>query len=224
VAQTVSRSARHCATAAAAMADAATADLEAAADGTGIDMAVLRRWPTARQLAVLRAWFARSGLRSPETRHLEQIRAMLGARVDSHPLLELPEVSVWVHDARLLLESRRQAAAATPSPQAWRWHRGALALPTGELEVRPDPHGDLDLSRLPAVLWTHVQSTAPGRGRSLRKLFQELAVPRWERERLPLLYAGSEGPVAVGDLWLRPDIQARPDSRRRGRIVWRPQR
>jgi tRNA(Ile)-lysidine synthase len=225
VAQTVARSARHCANAAAALALVAAADLDAAADGAGLDMTVLRRWPAGRQLAVLRAWFARSGLRSPDARHLEQILRMLEARLDAHPVLALPGFTVRVQQARLLLELHRSSGSSAHKPRAWRWKRSVLALPAGELAVRPDVHGDLDLSRLPAVLWVHVPATAPGRGRSLRKLLQELSVPLPERERLPLLYA-ADGAVAlaVSDLWLHPDVQVRPDSRRRGRFVWRPQR
>ena len=221
--QTIARSARHCASAAAALAELAGADLDAAVDGAGLEMAVLRRWSAPRQLAVLRAWFARAGLRSPESRHLEQIRAMLRARPDAHPLLELPQATVRVHEARLLLERPQPAGDPPCGPQRWPWRRAALALPDGQLEVQADAHGDLDLARLPAVLQVHSTITAPGRGRSLRKLLQELSVPRWERERLPLLYAGDR-PVAVGDLWLDPDVQARPGSRRRGRFVWRPKR
>lgn len=224
VAQTASRSARHCATAALALGGAAAADLDAAADGAGLDLTVLRRWPTARRQAALRAWFSRLGLRSPETRHLQQIEAMLQTRPDAHPLLELPQASVRVHGARLLLEPGRRVNAPPPAPCDWRWQQGALALPAGVLVVGRDAHGDLDISRLPAALRVHVPATAPGRGRSLRKLLQELSVPRWERERLPLLYAGDQGPLAVADLWLHPQVQARADSRHRGRIVWRPKR
>jgi len=224
LAQTISRSARHCATVAAGMADVAALDLDLAADGAGLDMAVLRRWSRARQLAVLRAWFARTALRSPETRHLDQILTMLQARADAHPQLVLPQATVRVHEARLLLEART-LLLASPQPRAWHWRRATLALESGDLAVVPDRNGDLDLARLPAVMTVHCTRTAPGRGRSLRKLLQELAVPRWERERLPLLYAdGAEVPLAVCDLWLHPDVQARSESRRRGRIVWRPKR
>lgn len=222
LAQTISRSARHCATVAAGMADVASADLDLAADGGGLEMAVLRRWPQARQLAVLRAWFSRAGLRSPETRHLEQILVMLRARADAHPQLVLPQATVRVHEARLLLEAPANGQDS-PRPRAWRWRRASLSLEAGQLAVVPDRNGDLDLARLPGVLWVRGARNAPGRGRSLRKLLQELAVPLWERERLPLLYGeGADVPLAVSDLWLHPDVQARSDSRRRGRIVWRP--
>jgi TilS substrate C-terminal domain len=109
-------------------------------------------------------------------------------------------------------------------PRSWRWRR-PLALPEGQIAVRADLHGDLDMSRLPGTLTVHVPATAPDRGRSLRKLLQELDVPRWERERLPLLYPqGGATVLAIADLWVHPAVRARPESPRRGRIVWRPQR
>jgi tRNA(Ile)-lysidine synthase len=148
---------------------------------------------------------------------------MLKARVDAHPFLVLPEATVRVHESRLLLETPQSAALLSYQPRRWRWKRSALALQSGKLAVSQDSHGDLDLARLPASLSVHVCATAPGRGRSLRRLLQELSVPLWEREYLPLLYAGG-ALLAVRDLWLHPDIEARPDSRSRGRIVWRPQR
>ncbi len=224
LAQTLSRSARHCGAVAASLVEVSARDLEAASDGAGLDATVLRRWPPARQQDVLRAWFARAGWRSPETRHLEQIRKMLNARADAHPLLQLPDTTVRVQEARLLFDAPRSASPKPHRPEAWRWRR-ALRLPEGEIAVSRDAHGDLDLSRLPESLTVHVPATAPGRGRSLRKLLQELAVPRWERERLPLLYSGDGAKLlAIADLWLHPAVQAGPGSSRRGRIVWRPQR
>jgi tRNA(Ile)-lysidine synthase len=224
LAQTLSRSAWRCGSAAASLAEVAARDLAAASDGAGLDPTVLRRWPADRQRDVLRAWFARAGRRSPETRHLEQIRGMLSARADAHPLLELPEATVRMQQARLLLDAPRGAPTEAFRPQSWRWRR-SLALPGGEIAVLADVHGDLDLSRLPRKLTVHAPATAPVRGRSMRKLLQELAVPRAERERLPLLYPeGGATLLAIADLWLHPAVQVRPGSRRRGRIVWRPQR
>ena len=39
------------------------------------------------------------------------------------------------------------------------------------------------------------------RSQTLKRLFQEYAVPPWERERVPLVYIGDEL-AAVGDLWV----------------------
>jgi tRNA(Ile)-lysidine synthase len=230
IALTVPRSARHCASAALALARQAAEDLAGASDGADLEMAVLRRWPAERINAVLRAWFARAGLRSPETRHLQQIRRMLDLRTDARPALTLPLFSVRAHGGRLICERPRSPAtpARRSTPPAWNWRRGALRLPDGsELAVTPDPHGDLDLARLPARLAVrHVADAPELRGRSLRKLLQQLQVPAWERERLPLVgpvSGGSGYPLAIADLWLHESVRSHPGSSRRGRIVWRSQ-
>jgi tRNA(Ile)-lysidine synthase len=52
-----------------------------------------------------------------------------------------------------------------------------------------------------------------GRGgsRSLKKILQELALPPWLRDRVPLIYAGDEL-VAVADLLIAEGWQAKGDS------------
>jgi tRNA(Ile)-lysidine synthase len=223
VAATASRSARHCARAAAALGDLAERDLEVAADGPDLELAVLRRWSLERAQAVVRAWFARAGMRSPETRHLEEIVRMRAVREDARPVLALREAIVRVHEGRLVLQPRVAVPpAAAAKPARWQWRRGPLVLPAGSLAVQPDRHGDLDLARLPARLTVHFAGTSPRAGRSLRKLLQTLQVPRWERDALPLLFAGAgETLLAVGDLWLHEDIRSGAESARKGRFVWR---
>ena len=231
LAATVPRSARHCATAAATLTQLAVDDLAAASDGADLEMAVLRRWSVERVHAVLRAWFTRAGLRSPELRHLEQLHAMLRLRTDAQPVLALRQCRVRAHAGRLSIELPPPGAATSAQVrrQLWSWRRGALSLPDGSmLAVQADPHGDLDLKRLPARLSVRWAAAAPElRGRPLRKLLQELQVPSWERERLPLLgpSRGAAGELlAIGDLWLHERIRSGPKSERRGRIVWRSRR
>lgn len=230
-ATTVARSAGHCARAAAVQLLHASRDLDAAADGAGIELAVLRRWPEDRALAVLRAWFARNGLRSPETRHLQEIRRMGLARSDAHPRLDLPQASLRVHAGRLLLHppitsSDAPGTAPVTRPDArleWQWRRGPLKLPDGRsLSVRRDRHGDLDLQALPHKVFVHFPGSAPARGRTLRKLLQSLELPPWERGLVPLLYPADDSGrlLAVGDLWLHERLQ-RVSGTDRGRIVWR---
>ena len=228
-AATVSRSARHCAVAARQLARQAAEDLQQAADGPDLDLTVLRRWPQERAQSVLRAWFGRHGLRSPETRHLREILRMLEARPDAQPRLDLPLARVRVHAGRLILQpmSALDTAAVHGGPMNWKWRRGALQLPAGgKLAVVSDPHGDLDITALPPVLVVHFLDTLPSRGRSLRKRLQALEVPLWERDRVPLVCEAGERPgelLAIGDLWLHERLQERKGGRR-GRIVWQERR
>ncbi|MEO6078566.1 MAG: tRNA lysidine(34) synthetase TilS [Steroidobacteraceae bacterium] len=224
VARTASRSAGHCAVAAAALSQSARRDLEAAVDGPDLEIAVLRRWPPARRAAVLRLWIADQGLQVPELRHIEQIAVLMDARPDARPELRLPEFLVRRHAGRLVLELRSQRRDASPCRiQRWSWRRGALQLAGGRLEIVAGSHGDLDLARLPQRLL--VQYPSVPAGRALRKLMQELGVPDWQRERLPLIFAAgrkaAHRPLAIADLWLTEDLRSTVHSVRRGRIFWR---
>jgi tRNA(Ile)-lysidine synthase len=103
LARTVGRSARHLGTAAAVLARAAAQDLALAADGADLDIAVLRRWGPERRAAVLRAWMQQAGARAPNERHMVQIEAMLAARIDAHPQLRLPDITLCRRGGRLSL-------------------------------------------------------------------------------------------------------------------------
>lgn len=225
--RTLTRSAGHCAAAARLVADSAIRDLELAADGADLSIAVLRRWSVSRRMAALRQWIASRGLRAPDARHLVQIERMIAARADAHPVLRLPELLLRRQEGRLQLEAggvRREPQDAAVS-RIWRWRQGPLVLPDGaRLAIRADRHGDIDLGRLPASLC--VMNTAVGGGRKLRKLLQELQVPEWRRARLPVLRTpdatGASGDLlAIADLWSSTTIQCVSTSTRRGRIFWR---
>lgn len=113
-ARTAARSARHCAIAAGLLDHAARRDLDAAADGAGLQIAVLRRFAAARRAAVLRAWIQHSGARAPNARHLQQVEAMMAARLDAHPLLRLPDCSIRRVGGRLLIDCAKPVAGEGP--------------------------------------------------------------------------------------------------------------
>ena len=221
VARTASRSARHCAVAASTINQSARRDLEAASEGPDLEIAVVRRWSPARRAMVLRLWIAERGLKAPETRHLEQIALLMEARIDAQPQLRLPGFVVRRHAGRLMLETRATLAPVAPAVHRWSWRRGALPLAGGLLEIVADHHGDLDLARLPQRLLVQYPSTVGGR--RLRKLMQELAVPDWQREHMPLVFATRDSgkPLAVGDLWIADRLRSTAASANRGRFFWR---
>jgi len=63
--------------------------------------------------------------------------------------------------------------------------------------------------------------TLPGRGNShaLKKVLQDLGVPAWERERLPLLFAADGELLAAGDLAISARL-ANWNARAGGRLRW----
>jgi tRNA(Ile)-lysidine synthase len=217
----VARTAGRSAVAAAAISDAARQDLEGAADGPDLEIAMLRRLPPARQAAVLRLWISDSGVRVPEARQLAQIAQLMEARIDAQPRLRLPGLVVRRHAGRLVLDAGPALPSIAAALHRWTWRRGALELGGRQLQIVADPHGDLDLSRLPQQLLVQYPSTPGGRG--LRKIMQELALPEWQRERLPLIFATSRTrtPLAIADCWLAEGLRSTGKSTRRGRIFWR---
>jgi tRNA(Ile)-lysidine synthase len=118
--------------------------------------------------------------------------------------------------------------AADPPTIDWPWRTvSVLKLPDagGTLELKPDPHGPIDLDALPATVTVrHRQGgelLRPRRGgprRTLKSLLQESHLPIGERARLPLVFSGATL-LAVGSLWVDESIQITPGTARRGRLV-----
>jgi tRNA(Ile)-lysidine synthase len=124
-----------------------------------------------------------------------------------------------------------QAGAAALSPIIWRWRATpACALPgdLGQIELRVDAHGPLNLAALGARLTVRWRrggerlAIAPGGSRrALKSLLRESRLAPAQRARLPLVYSGARL-VAVADLWLDASVQAGPRTARRARFVWSP--
>jgi tRNA(Ile)-lysidine synthase len=98
----------------------------------------------------------------------------------------------------------------------------------GQIELRDDAHGPVNLASLGARLTIRWRrggerlAIAPGRPRrALKSLLREARLAPAQRARLPLIYSGARL-VAVADLWLDASVQATPRSVRRARLVWSP--
>ena len=173
-------------------------DLAGIASARGLDLAGWARLgPAARRSNALRAWLAAQTGRAPA--------APLVGRL----LAELPGTAPaqWEADGGLLrryrgrlLWERRSAAAERGSERAESLvitRAGTYALEGwgGRLRVRPVSSGgvtrpDLTTLRLVERRGGEAFQTAPGRpARSLKKCFQALGVPAWQRAG-PLVYAG----------------------------------
>ena len=149
--------------------------------------------------AVLRYWIKRAGLPTPsEKQLLRLIAVMLSGTARSGALVNWPGAEVRHYRGRLYA----MAPLVPPADRgAWRWPCGA----------------DLELPEIPARLsWRELAERAPELGvvpslsvrlrrggekcafaggrfhKSLKKVFQELGVPPWERDRVPLIYLGDE--------------------------------
>lgn len=190
------------------------------ADPQVLRSAALQALPKARRGRVLRAWVQGLGLPSLPASGVQQIvEDLLEARVDARARF------VWgsacIQRWRGLLHAGRLRA---PLPAAWQAHwdgASPLALPGG---------GTLALHGATALASAVVVRARQGGERihlpqrthshTLKHVLQDLGVPPWLRERLPLLSDGEGMLLAAGDLaysaqfdaWLR---------RNQARLAWR---
>ncbi len=226
VAKTVSRSAGHCAEAQALLAGHARQVFQQVYDahsGTLSIPGLLACEPGLRHL-LLRQWFHDRQLRMPSTGLLEKLcNEVLLARPDRDPQIAAQGWLVRRYRDRLYL---LQPAADIDPQLHLCWPSGQRSLQlrgNGRLQIRETRGSGID----PGI-WRHAEIHVayrhggevlrlPGRqGRhKLKKLFQEAALPPWQRVRMPLLFIDGRL-AAVADLWLSSEFCAPP-----GQLNWR---
>ncbi|MDD5276856.1 MAG: tRNA lysidine(34) synthetase TilS [Methylovulum sp.] len=210
LAKTVSRSARHCAQAQ-GLVSALAHDLFLTVfndeDGT-LAIAPLQALAVAEQQVVIRHWFSRLGLKMPAHAVVNRLFAeVLAAREGSDPVLAGQGYCLRRYRDKLYFLGQLE-------PETWldqRWPKGQASL---NLTCRQTLSYSVSSA---GILRTQWESAAieirsrrggekirlPGREgcHSLKKLFQEAAIPPWERLTIPLVYLDDKL-AAVGDLWI----------------------
>jgi tRNA(Ile)-lysidine synthase len=146
--------------------------------------------------ALLRTFLRSKGLKAPsEAKLLEMLKQLGAGRAGTR--IEHDGAVLRVYRGKIFIADERRSARAF-SPIAWRGER-RLPLPElgGELRFRQvrgkgiDPRHKSLKVRLRGG-GERLQPDARRPRRTLKNLFQEAGVPRWERDRLPLLYCGDE--------------------------------
>ena len=213
--EALARSATHLADAAALINEIARADLARIVSTEGLDVAAVMALSVPRQRAVLRAWLAQAGMRAVSARRLDDLRTQLiDARDDSALCVALPAGQVrryrgvaWIEpDAGEVVAPLAVALDAGQFDAATRTERRvSVSEWGGALLFSPVVAGGIEAEILRAPL-----SLVPRRGgerivlrpggpsRALKQAYQEAGIPAWERERLPLLYAGETLVFAAG--------------------------
>ena len=212
--------ARHAAHAAEAQ---ALLDELAAADGATADtLAVtqLAALSAPRQRNLLRGWLRAKGVAAPSRARLEALRHQaLTAGADRLPYLPLGEHAVRIWQGRLHL-TPEPLPAAPAGPVQWRLD-APLDLPgSGRLQAQVCDGDGIAAALLgePAVVEVRFRSDVGGK--ALKKRLQAMAVPPWERGRVPLLFRGAQLLQAAGQA---PRTHARAADGQPGyRIVWQP--
>ena len=145
-------------------------------------------------------WLHARGLPAPTTAQRAQIERQCAARPGQSPCIRWPGAELHVWKGRLW--ARAPQPAVDPGWHA-PWLGESLALPDGGRLALHDTH-----ARLPTPLCVRlrrggerIKPAGDAHARELRDLFQQAALPPWQRLACPLLYEG-ETLVAVADRWI----------------------
>lgn len=148
---------------------------------------------------LLREFLAGHGLRAPsEARLAEMLRQFSAARPGARAAIEHDGATLRSWRGAVRVERKRARPSFTPV----RWRGEArVALPAlgGEIRFRRGA-GGIDTAKLAERATTirlrsggeRLQPDRARPRRTLKNLFQEAAVPPWERERLPMLFCGAD--------------------------------
>ena len=152
-----------------------------------------------RIIALVRCWIHRHGRRSPSAGQLATLFQQVFEEESESAGVRWNASELRYFDGHLHLIRRLDDAPS--GSVAWDLRTRDLGTNGVRLEVRPGTGGgDLDLRQLRGkslkLVWRTggERMTMPGRKHSsaLKKLFQQNAVPPWERRALPLLVADGE--------------------------------
>jgi tRNA(Ile)-lysidine synthase len=194
----VARSGRHIAEAYEVLDEVAAGDGEKfLRDGT-LAVAGLRGLSPARARNLLRYFIAGHGMAMPAAGQIEEaLRQALTAKQDARVAIEMDAAVLRRFDGRLYLV-RNPAARRVPS-RRWRGEK-RVALPElgGTLAMERVSGAGISLARMrrePVTIrlrrgGERLQPHCGRPRRSLKNLLQEVRMPPWQRDRLPLLFHG----------------------------------
>ncbi|WP_413737250.1 tRNA lysidine(34) synthetase TilS [Sodalis sp. RH21] len=183
----------------------------------------------ARRGALLRRWLAAAGVLMPSRDGLERIwqEAALSRR-DADPQMQLGDRQIRRFQQRLFILPRRLPSlkgVVIPwpdcgKPLALPDGLGALCVAHGGQEVRAPTTAERVSVRFSAGGVQHIVGRQ--RGRAMKKIWQELGIAPWQRERTPLLYYDERLIMAPG-LFVAREGQVR-EGEAAWSILWVPQR
>jgi len=208
---TLARSARNAAQAQSLLDELAIQDVAANADGNGrLVASKLPGLSVARQTNLIRFWLRSHDLPVPSASQCDEILRMVAQRPRSGTA-----VVRWTGAMVRLHRDSLTVAKTEPMPGSWTpqvWDLEApLEIVAAGVRLRSErtTGSGLSLARIagrpvsvrPRIGGEICRPAGSRHRRSLKKLFQENAVPPWQRARVPLVYVG-EDLAAVGDRWV----------------------
>ena len=211
---TVSRTARHCAISHHQIEDLAQQLLSNVLNDADLTLSITRLLELDRdkQHLVIRQWFTLKQLRMPTEKNVRAIiNEVVLAKKNANPEIKIQKNSIRRYRKKLYClkeecENYKEEGIWADNLMQWKLNnQQSLAL--------------VEASKgIPKELWDNSDVTVnfrqgnekiklPGRqGRhSLKKLFQEKAIPPWERNQIPLIYINGYL-AAISDLWISADF------------------
>jgi len=216
IAARLQRSAGHAGEAANLLADLAGIDLEAlGGHAERLPVDGLCALPAGRQRNVIRYSLRVLGLSTPTALQLDRIlKEILPARVDAQPHVSWPGASVRRYRNGLYLLP--EILADTPVAGTVAGDEVPLGAGLGVLRFEAGAERGLAPRLFEQGLRLDLREggeefrpDGQSHTRKLKKLLQEEGIVPWMRDRVPLLFAGSDL-VAVGDLWIAADAASAP--------------
>ena len=206
-----------------------------------LDAAAVAALDPARRRNAIACWLRTQGIATPGARRIEQIvREVVGAGPNAMPCVKLGDVEVRRYRGQVRLVTRDhtevpEAALRWTIPETLTFDHGRLAwafcrdgglddaIRDAEIMVRfRGGRGARAPGRWKAGKGGHGRTAGvgevAGRACSLRKRFQEIGIPPWERGRIPLIYVDGRL-AAIGSEWISPKLAAAPQAPG-WRIVW----
>jgi len=154
-----------------------------------LNIQALQRLSFKRQKLLLRFWIAQSGFRYPSEKKLQHIFSdVINARNDANPLIEWQGTQIRRY--KNLLYIMPPLSEHDPK-QTFSWDgKRPLTIPSLNLTLQPDDIGIKNQAvsvrfRQGGETIYHPQKK---QSTSLKKLFSAIAIPPWQRSRIPLVY------------------------------------
>lgn len=197
-AERIARTAQHAQSAQRLLNELAAQDLAQCMEGECLNLVRLGMLDDDRIDNVLRYWFASRGVRMPATAWLVELREQLfHAKGDAQICVTHADCHVRRHRDRIYLVPRRDDELLVPAPVTFRWNgEAAIAFPafSGVLHFDVAEEGvaeswlqEQELTLRPRSGGERLKPAFNRPTRSLKHHYQELGIPAWERERLPVL-------------------------------------
>ncbi len=205
----LARSAEHIAQAQHLLNEYVTVDLATCLqpDNT-LNLKILQTLPMPKQIAILRAWFTHLQIRSPTTRRLQTIwQQIFTAKHDAKLCIRFGDTTLRRYQQKLYA-LKEDSMASVLSPVTWDltsmltigqtvWQARKMrgqgfrlnCIASGPISVRRRQGGEK--CRLAGEKMT----------RSLKKIYQQLEIPYWQRTQLPLFYQKEEL-IGVGNAFI----------------------